>query len=113
MSLIYRDNIEKLNFAQHPDGIIKRINRYIARITNGHIRDFYSNDLINPNTNLILINAAYLSARWQLPFNRNRTIHKNFYGHDETVQVPMMRRHAQYVYGNLSYLSDKNISISE
>lgn len=103
MSLIYRDNIEKVNYAQDPIGIIKHINRHIARITNGHIKHFYSKDLINPNTNLILINVAYLRGRWQLPFNRNWTILKNFYGY-ETVEVPMMRRHGQYVYGNLSFL---------
>lgn len=102
MSSIYGDNIEKVNFAQDSDGIIKLINRHIARITKGHIRDFYSKDLINPNTNLILINVAYLRGRWHIPFNKNLTILKKFYGY-ETVQVPMMKKHGQYVYGNLFF----------
>lgn len=102
MSLIYKDNIEKVNFAKDPVEIVKLINRHIAKITNGHIKDFYSKDLFSPNTNLVFINAAYLRGKWELPFNKNQTTLKNFYG-NKTVQVPMMRRDGQFVYGNLSF----------
>ncbi|XP_057583943.1 plasma protease C1 inhibitor [Hippopotamus amphibius kiboko] len=67
---------------------LELINSWVAKKTNHKIKHLL--DSLPDDTRLILLNAIYLSAKWKIPFNHNRTGMEAFYRKSSVIKVPMM-----------------------
>jgi len=68
------------------------INRWIAEQTRDKIPELIPADVLSEMTRLVLVNALYLKAPWEKPFEKSLTRDGDFHLADgATVRVPMMR----------------------
>ncbi|XP_060771754.1 serpin peptidase inhibitor, clade A (alpha-1 antiproteinase, antitrypsin), member 10a [Neoarius graeffei] len=71
------------------------ISDYITGSTGNKIREVL--DTVDPQSQLILISAAYFTGQWKLPFNASFTQEERFYVDKyHIIQVPMMSRSDKY-----------------
>ena len=81
-----------------------KINDWVARETRDRIRDLLQEGNVTPETILVLVNAIYFNAAWQVPFDRLLTRDEPFRtGRDEQHDVPMMNQTRFFRYGENSY----------
>ncbi|NXT72447.1 A1AF antiproteinase, partial [Chaetops frenatus] len=67
----------------------QKINEYVARRTNGKIKDLVNN--LDPLTEILLISYIYFNAEWEKPFDPKYTkMGKFFVDGRKAVEVPMM-----------------------
>jgi serpin B len=82
-----------------PDAAREAINRWVADRTEQRIRTLLAPGAIDVMTRLVLVNAIYLKAAWQLPFQDAATVSRPFTRADgSTVDVPMMSHQDQFAY---------------
>ncbi|KAM9094572.1 serpin B6 isoform X1 [Sarcophilus harrisii] len=74
----YHSNMEELDFANASEKARKYINKWIEEKTEGKIVELLSNDSINPQTSLVLVNAIYFKGKWEKKFDRHRTREEMF-----------------------------------
>ncbi|GEP36051.1 serine/threonine protein kinase [Nocardioides szechwanensis] len=68
------------------------INEWTAKQTHDRIEEIIPPDLLDVTTRLVLVNAIYLKAPWERPFEKDLTEDAPFHLEDgSTVSVPMMR----------------------
>jgi serpin B len=80
------------DFAGDPEGARKQINTWVAERTEGKIPELFPAGKIEPATVLALVNAVYLNAPWEFPFEPASTSDAAFTRRDGTkVTVPFMR----------------------
>lgn len=70
------------------DAAIEAMNNWIAEATNGKIDNMISE--LPQNASLILFNAVYFNAQWEVPFPKEGTFDEEFHGTDGTQMVPFM-----------------------
>uniref|UniRef100_G3VJ12 Serpin B6 n=2 Tax=Sarcophilus harrisii TaxID=9305 RepID=G3VJ12_SARHA len=70
--------MEELDFANASEKARKYINKWIEEKTEGKIVELLSNDSINPQTSLVLVNAIYFKGKWEKKFDRHRTREEMF-----------------------------------
>ncbi|KAM9435161.1 serpin peptidase inhibitor, clade A (alpha-1 antiproteinase, antitrypsin), member 10a isoform 1-T2 [Clarias gariepinus] len=71
------------------------INEYVTGSTGNKIREVL--DTVDPQSQLMLISAAYFTGQWKLPFNASFTQQERFYVDKyHVIQVPMMVRSDKY-----------------
>lgn len=93
--------IESLNFAKSEKSA-KVINNFVKTKTNKKITEIIKSSDLNSNTELVLVNAIYFKADWEIKFNKNRTAKGPFYtSKNETVQAEFMSQKAKFGYGEL------------
>jgi serpin B len=85
----YGAPLERVDFAQ-PEPARAHINRWVAQQTRDKIPELLPARSIDSLTRLVLVNALYLDARWQHPFEPGRTRPEAFHGPAGDAQVPMM-----------------------
>jgi serpin B len=56
------------DFAADPEKMRAAINSWVSERTNKLIPELFGQDTIPPDVLVVLVNALYLKARWQLPF---------------------------------------------
>ncbi|WP_437298331.1 serpin family protein [Sorangium sp. So ce426] len=96
----YGAGLHVVDFVQAPDEAREIINGWVAERTAGRIEDILPEGALGPSTRLVLTNAIYFNAAWQLPFKEEETTPGSFTLADgSTVSVPMMTNHAQVRYG--------------
>ncbi|NWR15293.1 A1AF antiproteinase, partial [Emberiza fucata] len=84
----YEGEAYPMNFKQANQAQIK-INEYVARRTNGKIKDLVNN--LDPLTEILLISYIYFNAEWEKPFDPKYTkMSKFFVDGTKVVEVPMM-----------------------
>ncbi|NWH60250.1 A1AF antiproteinase, partial [Geococcyx californianus] len=84
----YEGEAYPMNFKRADQAQIK-INEYVARRTNGKIKDLINN--LDPLTEILLISYIYFSAEWEKPFDpKNTKIGKFFVDGNKAIEVPMM-----------------------
>ncbi|NXA80262.1 A1AT antiproteinase, partial [Thryothorus ludovicianus] len=84
----YEGEAYPMNFKKSDQAQLK-INEYVARRTNGKIKDLINN--LDPLTEILLISYIYFNAEWEKPFDPKYTRMSNFFvDGSKTVQVPMM-----------------------
>ena len=92
----YRREAEEL-FAAHAQEITmnekgrKTINAHVSKTTHDLIPELLSNPLL-PDTKLILTNALWFKAKWEFPFNPDRTVPAVFHAPEGDVRVPFLRQ---------------------
>ncbi len=70
----------------------KTINQWVSDRTKARIPDLIPQGALNELTRLVLVNAVYLKAKWQLPFSKPATAAAPFHRLDGTdARVQMMR----------------------
>ncbi len=78
------------DFAGDPTGATQAINAWVSQHTDAKIPTLMTPGEITAQTNLVLANAVYLNARWQTPFDPNRTTPGAFTTAGGRVTVPFM-----------------------
>jgi serpin B len=105
-----------VDFAGRPEAARRLINRWVARQTADRIRELIGERQITRRTQLVIVNAIYLNARWSTRFLTQRTSDQRFVRLDDTrVNVPTMHhdgwmasaRTDDYVAVELPYRGDK------
>ncbi|MGH8047817.1 MAG: serpin family protein, partial [Chthoniobacterales bacterium] len=91
----YGAPLEDLNFGANPAAAAHKINAWVEKQTRNRIRNLVDPGLLSDLTRLVLVNAIYLKAPWQDPFEKNSTKPGPFrIASGELVRVPMMSREA-------------------
>lgn len=89
MTNTYNAPVVAANFNQ-PTLATQNINNWVAQETNQLIQDFLPKGFIKPNTATVLVNALYLSADWEEPFDTIRTSKQPFTTSNGSDSVDMM-----------------------
>lgn len=82
------------DFAADADGAADEINQWVANATNDRITDLLAPGVLNNLTRMVLVNAVYLTADWETPFEAESTWDQDFTtATGDVVSVPMMHMH--------------------
>ncbi len=99
---LYHAPVERTPFGRDPEGSRMRINTWVEKQTQSHIRDLLPPRSIDPMTRLVLVDALYFSGRWASRFERSRTRPAPFQAYGERrVKVPMMRQEGTFKYAEV------------
>ena len=99
----YGSEVRRTDFRRSPEESRDRINDWASDETEARIKDLISPGAIEPTTRLVLANAIYFNAAWQLPFDPKATASGPFHplggGY---LEAPMMRQEGRlgYARGN-------------
>ena len=69
----YLAPFELVDFVQDAPGVTTRINDWVVQQTRDRIKDLIPADALNSTTRLVLVNAIYLKAPWENPFEPSAT----------------------------------------
>jgi serpin B len=101
----YGSPLERLDFAHDARGSTAAINRWVKDATRGHIDPLLEHRL-SSDTALVLVNAVYLKARWELAFDPAATRVEAFaLDAKRAVQVPFMHSHGRYEVAHVDGMS--------
>jgi len=87
-----------VDFEHAADAAIAAINAWVSDRTRGKIPRLLGRGDVDELTRLVLVNAVYLNAKWQAPFQKRATSPAPFHAPDGTVQVPTMHQTATFGY---------------
>jgi serpin B len=91
LARMYGAAMRTVDFALDPDAARTLINAWTAQQTHDRIPELLPPGVVDPSTRLVLVNALYLKAPWDMPFARTSTMRAAFHRADgSTVSVPMM-----------------------
>jgi serpin B len=89
----YGAGVNLLDFASDPEAGRQAINGWVADQTEQRIKDLLKPGIVTSRTRVVLTNAVYFNAAWEIPFVAERTADRPFTRKDGSlVQVPMMSR---------------------
>lgn len=109
----YQSEVEKVNFSDNQK-TANLINDWVENKTNNKIQDLINPNQLNSNTELVLVNTLYLSAKWQTPFSQRKTNKQKFYylsGKIEDVDMMHSFDIATYLYFHCGFLKAKFLEI--
>jgi len=96
LNTVYRSEVYNVDFCNSPEATGK-INSWCAQKTKGRIKD-----VVNETScllRLVLINAIYFKAKWQIPFPKEQTQKKVFFvDNNFSLDVDMMTIQDKYFY---------------
>ena len=82
-----------VDYIHDKDGALAAINGWVSRQTVGRIPKLLAPENLTADTRLVLVNAVYLKAEWETPFNPDNTGKRTFTTlAGETLKVPTMTR---------------------
>lgn len=98
---------QPLNFGQSA-AAAGEINRFVADITRGVIRQLVDASSLSASTQMVLINAVYFKGVWQRPFHKRNTHREPFYVNGDaagdSVSVEFMHQTERLLYAELPEL---------
>ena len=95
----YAAPLEPLDFRHAAERARDTINRWVSDQTQNHIRNLVPAGGVTGDTRLVLVNALYLKARWNNPFQHEATRPLPFHlSSSAAVDVPTMEREARMPY---------------
>jgi serpin B len=95
----YGAGLRLADFKNQPEPSRALINAWVSDQTENRIKDLLPQGSVNPMTRLILTNAIYFNAAWQLPFQKTATSPGVFRRLNSTeVTVPMMKQTSSFKY---------------
>ncbi|MBN2388955.1 MAG: serpin family protein [Anaerolineales bacterium] len=99
LAVNYGAGIHPADFVANADAVRQEINTWISDGTHGRIEDLIPPGALSPLTRMVLANAIYFKADWQMPFPSDNTNQAPFFRLDGTVvQVEMMHNRAYLPY---------------
>lgn len=69
----FASELLKADYRGNSEGARQKINRWVSDKTQQRITDLIASGAIRPDTQLILVNAIYLKALWEQPFEQQKT----------------------------------------
>ncbi|CAH0769331.1 unnamed protein product [Bemisia tabaci] len=101
----FKEEFVPLDFRADPEAARKTINDWVAATTKNNILDFLPRGLIDPDTKLAMVNAAYFKGLWQSQFLPESTKKDTFYKTPDTkMNVEMMMQK-----GTFNYMESKQL----
>jgi serpin B len=97
LSKYYDSGVYHVDFESGPDATREQINSWVTDLTGGTIEDLLPQGTIRNDTELVLSNAVFLSAKWLHPFEPAQTKDAEFtLESGARVTVPTMAREWDY-----------------
>lgn len=89
-----------VDFVNNAPTIVDEVNHIIERSTDGNIKNMVDNSLVNPNTQLLIINTMHVKLEWVVKFTRNKTHRCKFTNIENKVKniYMMTRDKANFIY---------------
>jgi len=104
----YNASAQSIDFDQSKKAV-QTINSWVSEATHGKIRSMFSEDVIDPSSMMLLVNAIYFKGLWRYPFNEKETKEGVFYvTPTRSVTVPFMTIE-RYLYWSESVELDSAI----
>lgn len=101
----YGAGIQRMNFSGDAEGSRETINDWVAEHTMDKIKDLLPDGTINAMTALVLVNAIYFKAPWNVPFKPRDTEQQPFHvTSKKDIQLDMMNNEAKYSYSQVDEL---------
>jgi len=98
----YGGGFNEADFGSDPEAERERINQWVADETGGRIEGLIPKNSLSAQTVLVLTNAIYFMAGWQLPFDSDETTESTFRALDGSEStVSMMHQNLQTNYADL------------
>lgn len=69
----YGAPLESVDFRKHSEDARLAINKWVEQQTKTRIKDLLQRGVVNDATRLVLVNAIYLKAEWETPFEKSAT----------------------------------------
>lgn len=89
----YGAGLRAVDYETAPEDARALINTWVEQQTHERIVDLVPEGMIDPSTRLVLVNAIYLKAPWEHPFEKSLTAPGPFHRLDgSTVSTDLMRR---------------------
>ncbi|MBI5032889.1 MAG: serpin family protein [Chloroflexi bacterium] len=89
----------------NPEAARQAINAWVEEKTEGKIKDLISPGILNPLTQLVLVNAIYFKGNWANPFYENITSDAPFWvTADSQVNARMMSQKDEFQYAEYTSL---------
>lgn len=89
----YGAGLRAVDYETAPEDARTLINTWVEQQTHDRIVDLVPEGIIDPSTRLVLVNAIYLKAPWEHPFEKSLTAAGPFHRVDgSTVSTDLMRR---------------------
>jgi serpin B len=86
----YGASVGTVDYRTDPEAARREINDWVGRQTHGRIPELLGQDVLDALTRLVLVDAVYLNADWQIPFERGATSPAPFHTPGGDVRVPFM-----------------------
>ncbi|CAO2595715.1 Serpin B9 [Lemmus lemmus] len=107
----YHSELEQLSFAKDPQESRKHINTWVSKQTEGKIPELLSEDSVNSDTRLVLVNALYFKGRWHQLFDKENTMEMPFkINKSEKRPVQMMCQEDTF---NIAYVNEVQAQVLE
>jgi serpin B len=74
----YGAGIQLADFVKNFDSARKEINKWVSNQTKNRIDNLLAPGSVDANTRMVLVNAIYFKADWEVQFDANNTIDSNF-----------------------------------
>ena len=87
-----------VDFEHSPDQARATINAWVADRTQGQVRQLLTSADITRATRLVLVDAAYLHADWETPFDKALTLKRVFHSPNRDTTARFMHREAPMPY---------------
>jgi serpin B len=95
----YNAGLQEVDFVTAAEAARKTINEWVEKKTNERIKDLLPAGAVDRLTRLILCNAIYFKAAWQMPFEKEGTRELAFtVNATRKVNVPMMAQTGSFGY---------------
>jgi serpin B len=105
MDMQYQAPIEDVDFKADPEGARGDINDWVDQQTKGRIPELFQSGDIDSLTRLVLANAIYFLADWDLPFDEGDTQDRDFELADgSVVSVATMSQNEEHGFAQLEGL---------
>jgi serpin B len=97
LALNYGAGARLVDFQADAPAAVEAINQWVSQETGGRIRDIVGS--LAPDTRLVLLNAIYFNAPWDLPFDEADTRDEPFHLLDgDEEKVPLMHQRSDFSY---------------
>uniref|UniRef100_A0A7N0TJX1 Serpin domain-containing protein n=1 Tax=Kalanchoe fedtschenkoi TaxID=63787 RepID=A0A7N0TJX1_KALFE len=95
----YKANTKQVDFKNEAGEVVREVNWWVEKETNGLIKDILDDDSVKPYTRFLLANAIYFKGAWAVKFSASDTQEKDFHLlTGSSVKAPFMTsREMQYL----------------
>jgi serpin B len=86
----YGASVGPVDYRMDPEAARREINAWVGQQTHDRIPELVGKDVLDALTRLVLVDAVYLHADWQVPFQPGATAPAPFHAPGGDVRVPFM-----------------------
>lgn len=109
LSLLQKNGFIKNYNLKNKSKVVKEVNEWITKITNGLINNILSNEDISENTQMILANCIYFKSMWKNKFPTVNTEFNSFYSSDNNRKKVQFMNQKEFFF----YYEDTELQLLE